>query len=285
MNSPAAFPHKRLFTLACFWALSSGLLSASGLLGLGASSEVEQVDNSGQAPESAPDTVWVASFATSMAEVETDPGGPLKRRQARMDTSDDGGEPETIRGALRESIGGLLGGIRGGDDTSMVGDDAATVASKSASLLQSDLVKALNKAGIPAQAWTDGSSWPSSGIMIDGQFLTIDEGSQIRRMAIGLGAGESYLNTQVQVYELGDPEAAPFLVFHTDGDSGMAPGLLVGGAVGKAVTSSAAVGAGVSGFRGSKKGTPDDLKNTASSISTYLKGFWQKQGWLAASGD
>lgn len=262
------------------WTLASGLLSASGLLGLGASSEVEPAQGSRgvPVPASAPATVWVTPFATDQAEVHTDPGGPLKRRQTRKAIADqDDSQPETLRKTLRESVEGLLENVRGSDDSEI------TIASKSATLLQRDLVRALNKAGIPAQAWTDGANWPSSGVMIDGQFLTIDEGNQLRRTVIGLGAGKSYLDVQVQVYDLTDPAALPFMVFSSNGDSGIAPGLLVGGAVGKAVTSTAAVGAGVSGLRAVQKGTPDDLENTAASVSDYLSQYWQQQGWLPAT--
>jgi hypothetical protein len=264
---------------------SLGFLFGFGLItscvyALGPNAEVSQEETLGTPPATAPDKVWVVPFATNMAEVQTDPGGPLKRRAERMNGSDDSDQPETLRGALRGATGGLLGALRGDDstDASMVGEDAATVEDRSAALLQQDLVAALQAKGLPAEAWSDKTTWPESGVIIDGQFITIDEGSQLKRVVIGLGAGQSFLATQVQIYNMPETGQGPFLVFHTDGDSGHSPGLLVGGAVGSALTS-AAVGAGVSGARASKKGTPQDLKDTASSIASYLDGYWKQQGW------
>lgn len=276
MSSRLFLCHKSCLVICCCFFVS-GLLSAGGFLG--PSAEVESVHSGGlaPAPAAAPDVVWVVPFATSMAEVKTDPGGPLKRLQNRLGVTDrDGTQTGGLRGALRESVGGVINGIRGDDES----DAPDAVVEKAASALQHDLVSALNKAGIPAQAWTRGANWPSHGLVIDGQFITLDEGSQLRRMVVGLGAGKSYMDVQVQVYDLANPGGIPFMVFYSDGDSGIRPGLLVGGAIGEAVTSAAAVGAGVSGYRASKTGTSDDLKNTATAISEYLDKYWKQNGWL-----
>ncbi len=255
-------------------------LAAIQSYGIGPAAEVKAVSQLASAPVTAPDVIWVQLFATGQAEVQTDPGGPLKRRRDRL--ASDEGEPETLRGAAREITGGILGTVLGHGD-SMVGDDAATVEAKAATLLQSDLIKALNNSGLPAKAWTADAA-TDSGIVLSGQFVSIDEGSQLRRVAIGLGAGQSYLATQVQLHALPSEGAGPFLAFHTEGDSGASPGVLVGGAIGSAVTS-AAVGAGVSGARSSRKGTPSDLHDTAQTIAQYLSDYWSKQNWPKGKAD
>lgn len=271
----------RLVCAALMLAMAPAL-HASGLLGLGASAQVDAAQPvPAKVPDSAPQKVWVTAFATDPMHVQTDPGGPLARRRALAGDSDSasGNTPQGLRGALRESLGDVRKGLRG-DGDNLVGEDAATVAEKAAVLLQTQLIEALKRQGIPAQAWDETDSWPDTGVLLNGQFISIDEGSQLKRTVIGLGAGQSYLSTQGQLYRTDEAQAGPFLTFHTSGDSGMAPGLLVGGAVGQAVTGAAAVGAGASGLRGSRKGTADDLRNTAASIAQYLADYWKTRNWV-----
>lgn len=246
------------------------------LFALGPAAQVSDASQLAAPPPGAPTVIWVQPFATGEAAVQTDKGGPLQQRRKRLEQRD-GDNPDTLRGGVREITGGIVGTILGHQD-SMVGDSAETVEKKAASLLQTDLIKALNDRGLPAKQWQADASSDGPAIILSGQFVKIDEGSQLKRVAIGLGAGQSYLATQVQLFPAGQHPPAPFLAFHTEGDSGASPGVLVGGAVGSAVTS-AAVGAGVSGARSSRKGTPSDLHTTAETIADYLKTYWQQQSW------
>lgn len=255
-------------------------LAAMQLHGIGSNAEAKDVTELAPPPSVAPQVIWVQTFATDQTQIQTDPGGPLQRRRDRMASDDD--EPENLRNAAREVTGNIFGTILGNGD-SATGGDAATVKAKAAALLQSDLIKALNDSGLPAKEWT-GNATSDGGIVLTGQFISIDEGSQLRRVAIGLGAGQSYLATQVQLHAVPGNAAGPFLTFHTEGDSGASPGVLVGGAIGSAVRS-AAVGASVSGVRSSRKGTPSDLRDTAQAIAEYLSDYWSKQNWPKTKAD
>lgn len=250
-----------------FIAAGSALATTATLLAIGAGAEVAEVSELAPPPGASPKILWVQPFVTSEATIQTDKGGPLQRLR-------NGGSPGPVRSEVKDIVGTILG-----HQDSMVGDSADTVASKAAAMLQSELIKALNDRGISAQTWTPAASGDAGAIVLSGQFVTIDEGSQVRRMAIGLGAGQSYLATQVQLFPADGHPPSPFLAFHTEGDSGISPGVLVGGAIGSAVTS-AAVGAGISGVHSSRKGTPSDLESTAESIAKYLETYWKEQGWL-----
>ena len=50
-------------------------------------------------------------------------------------------------------------------------------------------------------------------LVVDGQFLTVDEGNPLHRLVIGFGDGASAVQTQVQVYQ--GPEARKLLEFTT----------------------------------------------------------------------
>jgi hypothetical protein len=220
-----------------------------------------------------PPTIYVAPFATDAAQVQVDPGGPLKRIS--------NGQP-----LLQRQRGSLLGGLFNphGDQQNPYQTSAqvSTAELQASTDMQNDIVKELQSRHIPATSALNYQPGDDNSLLLTGQFLTIDQGQKSKRMAIGLGVGASYLSAQAQLRDLAKPEQDPILMFHTQADSGMAPGALVSGGVGAAVGGAAAVGAGVSGYRQSQTGTPSDVDHTAEQIADYLKQYYQKQGWIPA---
>jgi len=56
--------------------------------------------------------------------------------------------------------------------------------------------------------------------------VQVDEGNRFTRVAVGLGAGESRLATEVHVYRVTNGERAEVLSFTTHANSGKMPGAL-----------------------------------------------------------
>jgi hypothetical protein len=123
-----------------------------------------------------------------------------------------------------------------------------------------------------------------NSLLLTGQFVKIDQGQKTKRMAIGLGVGASYLETQGQLRDLARPEDRPLVVFTTSGDSGVKPGVLVAGPAGAAVTGAGAAGAAVAGAGAMKSGTPRDISHTATQIAAFLQKYYEKEGWSGARG-
>ena len=218
-----------------------------------------------------PPTIYVAPFATNVAQVQVDPGGPLNRLE--------NGQP-----LLQRQRGSLLGGLFNphGDQQNpyQTSTQVSSAESQASDEMQKNIIRALQDRKIPATSELNYQPGLANSLLLTGQFLTINQGDKMQRIAIGLGAGASYLEAQAQLRDLGRPEQNPILMFHTQADSGMAPGAVVSGGAGAALMGAGAIGAGVSGFRQSQTGTGSDVANTADQIADYLKKYYQQQGWM-----
>ena len=154
-----------------------------------------------------------------------------------------------------------------------------------AAVLAEHLVKEVGELGIPTTRAATAPPLPAPTLSVEGQILSIDEGSRAQRMVIGFGAGASEVRSLVQVYET-TPEARRFVEdFYTTVKSsrkpGMGPMAGVGAAAGRAATS-ATVG-GTTGVLTERSQTVEgDAANMAKEIAKTLRQFFIQQRWIAA---
>ena len=96
-----------------------------------------------------------------------------------------------------------------------------------AASLSVQTVKRLDNVGLPAVRIRadDNILYPGNNLIVTGRFINVDEGNAFTRVGIGLGAGESRLDTEVHVYRVSQGERAEVLAFTTHADSGRMPGL------------------------------------------------------------
>ena len=101
------------------------------------------------------------------------------------------------------------------------------VAADAAANLSVQTVKRLDQMGFSAirNRRDDDVSMPGNNLVVTGRLIDVDEGNRLPRIAVGLGAGESTLDTEVKVYRVSHGERAEVLSFTTHADSGRMPGL------------------------------------------------------------
>ena len=124
-----------------------------------------------------------------------------------------------------------------------------------------------------------------SDLVVDGQFLTVDEGNPLRRLVIGFGTGASLVQSQVQVYQ--GEQARKLMEFTTQSDSGKMPGaaatLGAGAAAQGGVTAGMVVAnAAVSGVKTYKSDVARMAAGSGDQVARYLSEFFAKQGWIRA---
>lgn len=122
-------------------------------------------------------------------------------------------------------------------------------------------------------------------LLIDGQFLTVDEGNPLRRLVIGFGTGSSLVESQVQLYQ--GEQARKLMEFTTQSDSGKMPGaaatLGAGAAAQGGVTAGMAVAnAAVTGVKTYKSDVARMAAASGDQVARYLSEFFAKQGWIRA---
>jgi hypothetical protein len=141
-------------------------------------------------------------------------------------------------------------------------------------LLQQTMCDDLSNRLIYAQSGTK-TDWakPQNAWLIRGQFVKVNQGSRALRGTIGLGAGGTKLEAEVQVYDLSHDSGTPFLTFKTSGGSNSEPG-----AVFTMSTAPATLAVGAAG--GVSHGLSEDTKRTAREITAALSNYMYERGWI-----
>jgi hypothetical protein len=143
----------------------------------------------------------------------------------------------------------------------------------------------LTKKGITTTCLNRGTPPTGSNVLIvDGNFTDINEGNRLRRMVIGLGAGQSTLDTVVQAYQKTDEGSQQLMDFSTHADSGYMPGAGVTGPAGAAAGgATAAVSLGVNVAAGGVKNFTSSTgflaDKTATQITDQVSAYYVQQGW------
>jgi Domain of unknown function (DUF4410) len=149
--------------------------------------------------------------------------------------------------------------------------------------LAEELVDALKPLGFSVERVARGTRATDNDLMIDGQFLTVDEGNPLHRLVVGFGTGGSAVQTQVQVYQA--PEDRKLVEFTTQSDSsklpGAAPTLGAGAVAAGGVTAGMVVAnAAVSGVKTYKSDIARMAAASGDQVARYLSEFFAKQGWI-----
>lgn len=149
------------------------------------------------------------------------------------------------------------------------------------------LVKDLQGLGFNAENVPRGTPVSGNVMIIDGQFLSADEGNRARRLIIGFGAGASSLETQVNVSQVsGGGAPVQIMSFRIHADSGKMPGAALTMGAGGAAQGAAAAGA-ASAAQGVAKAYSSMLSTladkSAKQTNAYLSQYFATKGWI--SGD
>jgi len=161
-------------------------------------------------------------------------------------------------------------------------DAAATISTQTA--------KRLGKMGLPATRIPGDSDAPTynNTLLVTGQLVDVDEGNRFTRIALGLGVGESRLDTEVHVYRVMEGQKAEVLAFTTHADSGRMPGLLPSMGVGEMVLGpitmlTAIEDAASSGQKIYASQIEYLSGKTADQVANYLSQYSADNGWIPRS--
>ncbi|HEY7220267.1 MAG TPA: DUF4410 domain-containing protein [Candidatus Binatia bacterium] len=151
--------------------------------------------------------------------------------------------------------------------------------------LAEEMVDHLKSLGFTVERVARGTKATGNDLVVDGQFVTVDEGNPLHRLAIGFGTGASAVQTQVQVYQA--PESRKLLDFTTQSDSSSMPGAAAtmgAGAVAAGGVSAGmvAANAAVSGVKTYKSDVARMAADSGDQVARYLSEFFAKQGWIRA---
>ena len=136
-------------------------------------------------------------------------------------------------------------------------------------LLANYVAHELNQLGTPAAVFQGGKHLPGSWI-VSGRITRLAEGNRLLRMAVGLGAGGTKMETQVDVRNASTRKQV--LHFSTTGGSNATPG---------GVTNPIPFSGVPTALLNSKEGVTDDSARTARMIARTIAQAMVQRGWLA----
>jgi hypothetical protein len=157
------------------------------------------------------------------------------------------------------------------------------IAAEAKDALASEVVDGLRALGFAVERASRGTAAAENELLIDGQFLTVNEGNPLRRLVIGFGSGASTVESRAQVYQGGS--ARRVLEFSTHSDSGKLPGAAPMLGAGAAVQGGIAAGtvvanAAVSGVKTYKSDVARMAAASGDQVVRYLSEFFAQQGWI-----
>jgi hypothetical protein len=136
-------------------------------------------------------------------------------------------------------------------------------------LIATSLVAELSKSVAPATLVRSASAAGRDGWVVTGDITQLNEGSRILRMAIGLGAGSTKVDTAVAVRASASARTS-FLSFTTKGTSGATPG---------AATNPIPFSSAPTALLQGQQGISDDSKRTARMITSRIADYMRQRGW------
>jgi len=157
---------------------------------------------------------------------------------------------------------------------------------QAARALADELVKQINAMGLPAQRVRGAPNYWGYSLLIEGQFISINQGNRTERTVIGLGAGATQVQTRVQVYETRKWGLERVEDFITEARSGYKPGMAetmgAGAAAGNLAASAAVSVAGTVASEMLSANVKADAERTAKDVANQLQAYFVQQGWITS---
>ena len=151
-------------------------------------------------------------------------------------------------------------------------------------LVAKNLVTEIAKMGLLAEEDNPQSHPQTNDLMIIGYFEAVEEGSTVKRLALGFGSGATELTTSLEGYQM--TKAGPRLLGQSEVESkgGKTPGLIVPLAVLAATSNPIGLivmgGAKIAMEATGKAKIEGAAQRTAEGIAEQLKVRFKEQGWI-----
>lgn len=211
-----------------------------------------QIQTAAELPR--PQVIVVQDFAVAPGEVQLDPG---------------------LSNIIREAVESKQG--------APPGTQAYKVARQVADALAEKLVADIRDLGLPAQRGQGLPPGVSTGLLVTGQFVSVDQGNRTERVAIGLGAGRSDVRVRAQVLDVTPAGRRLADEIEVDAKSGLQPGMAetmgAGALAGHFVTATLVSGGLQVADEALGASVVADADRAAKGISKQLSSFFAEQGW------
>jgi hypothetical protein len=159
-------------------------------------------------------------------------------------------------------------------------DEERKIGAAVATVMEEETVRLLRAAGIPAYLDSYAPTASRTTALLQGQFLSVDEGDRTQRVWLGFGLGGSKVQIKMQVLQGGEVVAEGEVQTTSNLKPGMLASLGVGAATGSIATA-AAIGGGTAVASEALLGSVEaDAKRAAKAVADRLIQGYKDRGWL-----
>lgn len=144
------------------------------------------------------------------------------------------------------------------------------------------LVEDIKALGLTAVRARGAAPPEANDLVIQGQFLKINEGSQVGRFVIGFDVGATDLQTQIEMFQVTAEGWRPVKQFNTSATSSRMPGVAVSVGVGAAagtVARAAAIGSATGSVREFRTSIDADAARTSQQIAAKVSELSTANHW------
>ncbi len=183
-----------------------------------------------------------------------------------------------------KTTSGILGKLQASMKKTTQSAEETQLAREVSDAMATELTQKIAAMGLnPVRA--DQTLRPTQGsIVITGAFVNINEGNQAQRSVIGLGMGQSSLDSKVVVLAPSPSGDQELLSFDAHADSGDMPGAAVmgpaGAATGAATAAAVATNVATGAVKSYKSASAQQAKVMAEKIAAQLATYFAQQGWI-----
>jgi hypothetical protein len=143
-----------------------------------------------------------------------------------------------------------------------------------------ELVEEIRARGIPAERDPKGATAQINDALIRGYFISVNEGSEAKRFAIGFGSGASELKTVVEVYQMTAMRLRKLSFAETDASGGKTTGAAVGLTTLNPLSLIVSTGIKLYGAKSGNAKIEGRAKQTAKKIADHIKIKFEQEGWI-----
>jgi len=215
--------------------------------------------------------------ACTTVQIESKYGGPPLPRPDRVLVYDLAVTPEEVK--LDTGLSALVVEAMKGESRT---EEEIQAGHEVAAALSKELVKKINAMGLYAERGVSSMVLQPNDLVIQGQFISVDEGNRTERVVIGLGAGRTDVRADIQMRQ----NSQMLEVFDSNAKSARSPGMaetMGFGALASHLLMSTVVSAAVqTGSETFGSNVEADASRTAKKIAEDLKPFFVSQNWIPA---
>jgi hypothetical protein len=159
-------------------------------------------------------------------------------------------------------------------------DEERKIGAAVATVMGDETVRLLRAAGIPAYLDSYAPTASRTTALLQGQFLSVDEGDRTQRVWLGFGLGGSKVQIKMQILQGGVVVAEGEVQTTSDLKPGMLASLGVGAATGNIATAAAIGGGTAVASEALLVSVEADAKRAAKAVADRLIQGYKDRGWL-----